>query len=185
MPSEIYSLNPIALYEQMASEDSFAYCPFAYTYSNYSRIGFAAKPIRFSNPVTLGRDKSMRTVLGGTGIAISSECKDTALALQYSRFVASESCQRTIYGQSGGQPARKSAWNDPVLNQITDSFFLRTDDSIERAYVRPRYRGYVVLQERAGQVIAEYCKRHGNTRGALEQIDVLYRLTLGREKQHV
>ena len=185
MPDEIYGLNPIALYERMTSDDSFAYCPFAYTYSNYSRIGFAAKPIRFSNPVALDRDKSMRTVLGGTGIAISSECEDTTLALQYSQFVASESCQCTIYGQSGGQPARKSAWNDPVLNQITDNFFLRTSGSIERAYVRPRYRGYVVLQERAGQVIADYCKHHGNTRGALEQIDVLYRSTLGREKQHV
>lgn len=36
MPSDIYSMNPINIYEAMASGDDFAYCPFAYTYSNYS-----------------------------------------------------------------------------------------------------------------------------------------------------
>src|SRR6185437_4618091 len=67
MPNEIYRMNPIAIYERMSSEDSFAYCPFAYTYSNYSRKGFGAKPIRFTNPVSLEKDLPMRTVLGGTG----------------------------------------------------------------------------------------------------------------------
>lgn len=178
MPDEIYQMNPIAVYERMSGGDSFAYCPFAYTYSNYSRNGFGAKQVRFSNPVALGEGLPMRTVLGGTGIAISAKCKESALALDYSLFVAGQSCQSTLYGICGGQPARHSAWHDPLLNRITDDFFSRTATSIETAYVRPRYKGYVGLQERAGEIIAQHCRQHGQTRKALEEIDALYRSSL-------
>jgi len=184
MPDDIYALNPIALYELMTSGDNVAYCPFAYTYSNYSRDGFAAKHLRFSNPVSMDADTPMRTVLGGTGIAISARCKQPGLAIEYSLFVTGPVCQRTLYGICGGQPARQSAWDDPLLNQLTDQFFLRTSRSIHTAYVRPRYPGYVCLQERAGQVIAEYCKRHGNAQTVLQQISDLYRLSLGQGNQN-
>jgi multiple sugar transport system substrate-binding protein len=184
MPDEIYHLNPIALYEKMSSEDSFAYCPFAYTYSNYSRKGFGAKHLRFSNPVALEEHLPMRTVLGGTGIAISKRCDPIALALEYSLYVAGRSCQSALYGICGGQPASHSAWRDPLLNQLTDHFFARTSASIETAYIRPRYPGYVNLQERAGKAVAEYCKQHGNTYQLLERIDTLYRSSLKEGMPH-
>lgn len=184
MPDEIYRMNPIVLYERMSSEDSFAYCPFAYTYSNYSREGFSAKLLRFSNPVSLDEETPIRTVLGGTGIAISSGCKDTALALEYSMFVAGRTCQRTIYGICGGQPARRSAWQDPLLNRISDDFFSRTAASLETAYVRPRYRGYVGLQERAGEAIVQYCRHHGDAKQTLEQVNSLYRASQEEGTQH-
>lgn len=185
MPDEIYRTNPIALYERMSSEETIAYCPFAYTYSNYSRKGFGANHVRFSNPVAMDSSTPMRTVLGGTGIAISASCKETALAQEYSLFVAGGTCQRTLYGICGGQPARRSAWQDSLLNQMTDEFFLRTAASIETAYVRPRYRCYVGLQERAGEAIVEYSRDHGNTQKALEQIDALYRASQSEGIPHV
>jgi len=185
MPEEIYRMNPICLYERMADDDTIAYCPFAFTYSNYSRRGFGAKHVRFSNPVALDEDTPMRTVLGGTGIAISAGSKDTTIALEYSLFVAGRISQSTLYGICGGQPARRSAWHDSLLNQITDGFFSRTAASIETAHVRPRYPGYVGLQERAGETIAEYSKHHGNSRKALEEIDALYRASLREGIQHV
>jgi len=178
MPAEIYTMNPIAVYERMSSGDDFAYCPFAYTYSNYCRNGFSAKPIRFTNPVDLEPGLPIRTVLGGTGIAISSRCDELSVALEYSLFVAGRSCQSTIYGISGGQPARRSAWLDPLLNQISDDFFRRTSTSIQTAYVRPRYPGYVSLQESAGEAIAQCCQHGGNIRELLAEIDRLYRATL-------
>lgn len=185
MPGDIYHTNPIALYERMAAEDSIAYCPFAYTYSNYSRDGFGANHIRFSNAVALDESTPMRTILGGTGIAISASCQNASLALEYSLYISGSMCQRTSYGICGGQPARRSAWHDAQLNQITDDFFLRTAASIETAYVRPRYRGYVGLQERGGSVVAEYCKRRGSPRQALERIDALYRASLSGDTHHV
>jgi multiple sugar transport system substrate-binding protein len=184
MPDEVYGMNPIALYERMTNEDSIAYCPFAYTYSNYSRDGFGKRRLRFSNPVALDHTTPMRTVLGGTGIAISAGCKDIPLALEYSLFVAGRSCQRTLYGMCGGQPARRSAWHDTLLNQITDDFFSQTFASIETAYVRPRYHGYVGLQEGGGEAIGEYCKHRRNARQTLDQIDYLYRASLKGDTPH-
>jgi len=184
MPDEIYRMNPIALYERMSEVDSIAYCPFAYTYSNYSRSGFGTKRVRFSNPVALEKGLPIRTVLGGTGIAISSGCKEMGLALEYSLYVAGRECQSTLYGMSGGQPVRRSAWHDPVLNQIADNFFSRTAASLETAYVRPRYPGYVVLQEHGGEAIVEYLRQHGSTRKALDRMDSLYRASLGKGILH-
>lgn len=178
LPAEIYSLNPIAIYERMSSGDEFAYCPFAYTYSNYSRNGFATNSLRFSNPVDLEPGLPIRTVLGGTGIAISSISSEPAAALQYSLFITGRSCQSTIYGVSGGQPARRSAWQDPLLNQISDDFFRRTSASIDNAYVRPRYPGYVSLQESAGEAIAHAFQHRGNLHQLLDKINTLYRATL-------
>jgi multiple sugar transport system substrate-binding protein len=185
MPDEVYGMNPIAMYERMTNEDSIAYCPFAYTYSNYSRNGFGRRPLRFSNPVALDHTTPMRTVLGGAGIAISARSKDIPLALEYSLFVAGRTSQRTLYGVCGGQPARRSAWHDTLLNQIANDFFSQTAASIETAYIRPRYRGYLSLQQSGGEVIGEYCKRRGNARKTLDQIDVLYRASLKDGALHV
>jgi multiple sugar transport system substrate-binding protein len=178
MPDEIYSMNPIALYERMAREDTIAYCPFAYTYSNYSRRGFGERPVRFADPVKLSDGRPIRTVLGGTGLAISAKCANRALALEYSLFVSGRTCQQTLYGVCGGQPARRSAWQDERLNALTDDFFRRTAKSLETAYVRPRYRGYVSLQESGGGLIAEFCRQHADPRRTLDRLDSLYRATL-------
>jgi len=184
MPSVIYDWNPIALYEQMASTDEFAYCPFAYSYNNYSRVGFAERTLRFSLPVTLSDGAAMQTVLGGTGLAISTSCRMPDRALEYSLYVAGTTCQSTLYGLSGGQPARRIAWENPILNQLTDGFFKRTLPGIETAYVRPRYRGYIALQEQAGIPIVKYLRDGGHAAQALDKIDSLFRNSLIRKVPH-
>jgi multiple sugar transport system substrate-binding protein len=175
MPSEIYEWNPIALYERMSSTDEFAYCPFAYTYSNYARAGFAPRRIRFGLPVNLADGTRMRTVLGGTGIAISTSCAHAEAALEYGLYVAGKNCQKTLYGVCGGQPARRSAWEDNDLNNLTDGFFRRTLPSIEAAYIRPRFPGYTRLQARAGLPIADYLRFGGNANQTLDLVDDFYR----------
>jgi multiple sugar transport system substrate-binding protein len=178
MPSEIYEWNPIAIYEQMSSADAFAYCPFAYTYSNYSRAGFAARHIRFGSPVTTTDGAQLRTVLGGTGLAISGSCREVSIALEYSLYVAGRTCQSALYGICGGQPARRSAWQNETLNSLTDGFFERTLPSMESACVRPRYSGYIALQERAGVPIGDYLRVGGKPEQRLDEIDALYRASL-------
>ena len=178
MPDTICHDNPIALYEAMASGDQVAYCPFAYTYSNYSRRGFARHPLRFSVPVRLDGDRPMRTVLGGTGIAISSHCRIPDQALAYCLFVADPTCQSALYGLAGGQPASLTAWNDPTLNLVTDRFFERTLPSLETAHVRPQYEGYIRLQEQAGVPILSFFRGELSASHALDQIDRFYRESL-------
>jgi multiple sugar transport system substrate-binding protein len=178
MPAEIYEWNPIALYERIPSTDEFAYCPFAYTYSNYARAGFAPTPLRFALSPTLWNGSHLRTVLGGTGLAISTSSTHKEVALEYSLYVAGHVCQSTLYGVCGGQPARRSAWMDEELNRLTDGFFQQTLPSIEAAYVRPRYPGYAGLQEKAGVPLADYLQNGGNASETLDCVDALYRASL-------
>jgi multiple sugar transport system substrate-binding protein len=178
MPETIYAMNPIAVYETMASTDDFAYCPFAYTYSNYSRPGFAANPLLFANPVSLQDGSPMRTVLGGTGIAVSAGCTSAKVAIEFCAFVAGRDCQTHLYGVCGGQPASSSAWHDPLLNRISNNFFERTLESIQAACVRPRYAGYIALQRSAGIPISEYLQRKTTAAHVLECLDTIYRESL-------
>ena len=175
MPAEIYEWNPIAVYENMSARDSYAFCPFAFSYSNYSRAGFARNLILFSNPVPLGRGRPFRSVLGGTGIAISALCKSVEVAVDYLSQLTCEVWQRTLYGLSGGQPARRSSWKDEALNQVSNGFFERTLDSIETAYVRPRYPGYVTFQAKAGAPIVRYLQGNGTPAATLDRLNEIYR----------
>jgi multiple sugar transport system substrate-binding protein len=175
MPEAIYSMNPIALYEAMASGNEFAYCPCAYTYSNYSRPGFAENTLLFANPVWLSDERPFHTILGGTGIAVSAKCLDTSAAIEFCLFLGGSNCQAHLYGICGGQPASSSAWRDPLLNKISGGFFERTISSIETAIMRPRYPGYIALQGAAGMPIADYLRGKSTLRDVLEQLDRLYK----------
>jgi multiple sugar transport system substrate-binding protein len=178
MPATIYDMNPISLYEAIAASDEFAYCPFAYTYSNYSRSGFAPNPLLFANPVPLKDGTPLRTVLGGTGIAVSAECAYQETAIAFCLFVAGRDCQSHLYGMCGGQPASRTAWQNPLLNRISGNFFERTLVSIESAYVRPRYPGYIALQRSAGAPIADFLRGKATVTQTLKSVDHLYRQSL-------
>lgn len=178
MPEAIYSMNPIDIYETMSLQDEFAYCPSAYTYSNYSRPGFAPHALLFANPVSLREGMPLRTILGGTGIAISAHCQHADVATEFCAYVAGSDCQTRLYGICGGQPASKTAWHDPLLNSISNSFFERTRPSIETAIVRPRYAGYIALQAAAGEIIAAYFHGELSMDRAVDQIEDLYRRSL-------
>ena len=175
MPDVVYDLNPISLYECLAVSDHYAYCPFAFSYSNYARAGFADNPILFSNPVRLGNGQPIRTVLGGTGMAISAQCKSVEIAVEYLTQVAGAEWQRTVYVLSGGQPARRSAWKDKMSNLVTHGFFEQTLNTVETAYVRPRYSGYVEFQAMAGVPIVEHLRIGGSSAEVVEELNELHR----------
>ena len=122
----------------------------------------------------------MRTVLGGTGIAISAQSKKIDLAVEFSLFVTGRSCQTSLYGVCGGQPARHSAWRDPLLNQLSNQFFANTLASLETAYVRPRYPGYIALQRNAGLHIIDFLRGGMAADRALDRMEQLYRQSLAQ-----
>jgi multiple sugar transport system substrate-binding protein len=174
MPAAIYEWNPIAVYETLAAGNDYTYCPFAYCYSNYARPGFAPHIVRFANTVTVGEGKPVRTVLGGTGLAISAQCSNVGQALDYLMYVAGEECQRTLYGLSGGQPAHRQAWLDETLNRVTNGFFHDTLACLDAAIMRPRYDGYIGLQGQAGHPIVNFLRSGGSAQAVLAAVDRLY-----------
>jgi multiple sugar transport system substrate-binding protein len=169
--------NPIATYEALVGGDELVYCPFAYGYSNYARAEYTARPLRFGGLVRLN-GRPLRSTLGGTGLAISARCRDMGPALEYAQFVTSPNCQRGMYATSGGQPGHRQAWLDPALNQACGNFFLDTLPTLDAAYLRPRYLGYIPFQDHAGPIVQRYLRDGGDARAALAEIDGLYRLSV-------
>lgn len=176
-PPEIFGLNPIAIYEAMCSADAIAYCPFAYGYSNYARRGYAPRVLEFGDVPPTGTLAHGRTTLGGAGLAIFSSSRNQQAALDYARYVASPECQRTLYVESGGQPAHRAAWQDEEANRLAGSYFRQTLPTLDRAYLRPRYDGYVEFQDAAGPLVQEYLRAGGDPGTVLSRLEEIFHLT--------
>lgn len=170
---ENLSRNPIATYEEMASGASIAYCPFAYGYANYARRGYAPHALRFGGLVAFD-GQPLRSTLGGTGLAISARSENREAALEYAQWIASPQCQRSLYVESGGQPGHRAAWTDESANRLTGDFFRDTLSTLDAAYLRPRYDGYLPFQDEAGPVVHRYYA-HGDARACLDELNALYR----------
>lgn len=181
MPREIFELNPILVAERMTTTDDFAWNAFAYTYNNYARPGFARRPLRFGNLLSLeAGGPRLRSVLGGTGIAISVHCKNVAAALDYALFIAMGMTQRGIYVQAGGQPSHRAAWEDKLSDELCGGFFSDARTAQTEAFIRPRYSGYVGLQTVGGAALQE-CLRDGQSCAAtVDKLDLLYRVSQSR-----
>lgn len=174
-PPECLERSPIATYEAMASGEQAVYCPFAYGYSNYARPGYAQNRLRFGGLVTFSVERRFRSTLGGAGLAISHRCQHVAAALEYAQYVASPDCQRRLYFTSGGQPGHRTAWLDPTVNAACGDFFQDTLPTLDAAYLRPRYDGYLDFQDRAGLVVHRYLREGGDPRAALNAMELLHR----------
>lgn len=169
--------NPIRTYEAMTATNEICYCPFAFGYVNYARADFTAKPLRFGGLVEFNGQR-LRSTLGGTGLAVSRACQDRELALDYARFVADPEVQRGMYVLAGGQPGHRAAWSDPEANRLSRGFFADTLPTLDEAWLRPRYSGYIPFQDRAGEIVHRYLKEGGDTRAAVAAIDHAYRESL-------
>lgn len=176
MPREIFNWNPIQVAERMTATDDFAWNAFAYTYNNYARLGFARTRLHFGNLISLEPNGlRLRSVLGGSGVALSTQCRSPEIALDYASFIAGANTQRTLYVNAGGQPAHSSAWNDPSTDALCGGFFSGTKTTQEEAFVRPRYSGYVPLQTTGGTALQEALRDGRSGEAVLDKLDELYR----------
>jgi multiple sugar transport system substrate-binding protein len=178
VPPRFFDLNPIATLEVLSRENTFAYCPFTYGYSNYARPGYGPHLIRFGEVISVAPLVPSSTMLGGTGLAISATTRFASIAAEYAMFVVAPKTQRGLYFQSGGQPGLRSAWTDLSVNMASSNFFLDTLSQVSRAFVRPRYPGYLSFQDRAGVPIHSYLRDGGGARGVLEELNGMYRASL-------
>jgi multiple sugar transport system substrate-binding protein len=176
MPREIFEWNPIQVAERMTTTDYFAWNAFAYTYNNYARDSFARVRLRFGNLISIeSKGPPLRSVLGGTGIAISSNCSKVEAALDYACFIAAGTTQRTLYVNAGGQPSHRAAWGDLTADLLCGGFFSGTRNTQEEAFVRPSYSGYVPLQTNGGNALQETLRDGRDARQVIEKLDALYR----------
>jgi multiple sugar transport system substrate-binding protein len=167
--------NPIAVWERISTSDDIAYCPLAFGYSNYARKGYRPSVLSFTNIPSSGALGCAGATLGGAGLAVSRRCSDIESAVQYAMWVAGADCQRTLYVQSGGQPANRRAWIDPGANALTNGFFQSTLSTLEKAFLRPRFAGFPEFQNAACDVVWKFLKHNESSAATLNTLDGLYR----------
>lgn len=176
LPAETWTRNPIRVWDTLAAADPKgpAYCPFAYGYSNYARAGYAPHVLRFGGMVSF-RGRALRPTLGGTGLAISTRCAHVEVALNYAAQVAGANWQRQLYFESGGQPAHRAAWLDAEVNRRSNDFFADTLATMENSWTRPRYSGYLHLQDHGGDIVRDFLLGESERAAALTDLEKLYR----------
>jgi multiple sugar transport system substrate-binding protein len=169
------SHNPPRMLDLMSATDEIAYVPLLFGYSNYARPGYRPNLIRFSGVPTIDGAESRGGILGGAGLAISSHTKHPDAAAAYAAYVASPEVQKGVYFAGGGQPGHRAAWLDDAVNAASSNFFIDTLDSLDRAYLRPRYNGFMAVQERSAELIHDWLMTGGSEDTLLDQLDNLYR----------
>ena len=160
LPKECLQMDPIQTCEYMSENNDIFYCPYIYGFSNYSRNGFKKNVLLFSNVMDLEGNGPIGTQLGGTGIAVSNASSFKKEAFKYAFWVASAECQKDIYYKNGGQPGNAIAWEDKIINEETNNFFYNTRATLEGAWVRPKYNGYMKFQDLSGDIINDFLKNN-------------------------
>jgi len=178
------NLNPPETLDRMAGSDEIVYAPLIFGYSNYARPGYARHLVRFTNiPLATDGGRPRGALLGGAGLALSASCRDIPRACAYAEWVASADCQRTLYVETGGQPGNRVAWTDTAVNAATSNFFRDTLETLDLSYLRPRYPGFAVFQDEAGQALNEWLRGTGTADNLLEHLDELYIENHARERE--
>ena len=141
--------NPPQVYDFMTAGSEAVYCPYGFGYSNYSRVGNSVR-LKFTNAPAAGPHGCAGTMLGGTGVAVSKFSEHPSEGIAYAKWLVSPEHQRGTYFREGGQPASLEAWTEPSVNAATDNFFSGTLQTLQTAYLRPRFNGFVRFFEAAG-----------------------------------
>ncbi len=169
------SLDPIGVLDWMGrTADGPAYSPFGYGYTNYSRDGYCRFPLTFADAPSFGDNGPGGTVIGGTGIAVSSASRHRDIAAEYAFWIAGADCQSGLFFTAGGQPGNAVAWDDDACNAASRNFFRNTRQTMETAWLRPRYDGYMALQDRAGDIIHRCLGNEIDIETALDRLQQAY-----------
>lgn len=173
LPAQCLSMDPIQALDQMSLDNEKIYSPMLYGYVNYSRKGFRKNRIQFDDMPSFNdniKNNCKGSQIGGTGLAISAFTKHKEYALDYAFWVASSECQSSIFYFSGGQPGHIDSWKNQLINEDSLNFFQSTFNTMEQAWLRPRYNGYMYFQDIGGTIINEYLKSNNSPETVIDQL---------------
>lgn len=152
-PPESLRWSSIDIHEQMVARDDIVYAPLVYGYATYgepdnvNRLGFAAFA-GIAVPYDAG------TAIGGTAMGISRHSVQQDAALAFASYMASDVVQANLVAEHHGQPGGHCGWTDADMDAHYNGFFSSVISTVEGAWIRPRYEGYVEFQRLGGEAIA-------------------------------
>lgn len=179
-----YTMDPIAVFEQMAQTDSPIDCvPLIYGYVSYAWEGFRPARLRFAEMPSFAGYGPVGSALGGTGIAVSCYGRHQAEAAAFAVWVASGDVQRGLYAQAGGQPAHAKAWDDALVNAAAGGFYRDTRATLDHAWVRPRHDGYMAFQHAASVRLSDGLLAGSEAAQSIVlDLNEMYRASLGQAR---
>jgi len=145
-----------------------------YGYTNYSRNGYCRFPLHFTDAPGVHGDDPSGTVLGGTGIAVSAASAHREIAADYALWIAGADCQKGLFFEAGGQPGNAVAWEDAGCNAATCDFFRATRRTLDTAWLRPRYDGYMGFQDRGGDIVHAFLRVDAGASATLDALQAAY-----------
>jgi multiple sugar transport system substrate-binding protein len=172
-PANVLDWSSIDLHEEMLRAEDLAYCPVVYCYATYAEADHE-HPLRFHDLPGLGHASPAGSAIGGTGLGVSASCRFPEAALAYARFLLDSETQRT-FAAHHGQPARIEAWDDPMIDRRFGGAFSATRRSIETAWIRPRYAGYLKVQALGGELVEAHLRGALDERALFDRLDDLHR----------
>lgn len=177
--SDCLGMDPIDVYETMSGGRAApSYCPHAYGFINYAVKGFRSHSLIFTDVPDIAGGGVSGTVLGGTGLAVSAFSANRDIAADYAMWVAGAECQSSLWVNSGGQPGNRKAWSSNECNGACGGFMSGTLATLEAAWVRPRYAGYLAFQSQASAAIADFLEGRMSGKGSVAEIQRLYKNSL-------
>ncbi len=169
-PAQALDWNSIALHDAMVARDDLVYCPAVYCYATYAEAD-NRRPLAFANLPGLVHSSPSGSTIGGAGIGVSARTMHGEAAIAYVRYLLDVAVQRE-FARHHGQPARIEAWRDQSLDRRFGGCFGNTLATMEQAWIRPRYAGYLRFQAAAGDLI------EAHLRGAIGETALLDRLAI-------
>lgn len=180
-PISVRTFNPIGILGHMAKADDVALCPLIYGYVNYSTPTEGHR-ISFHNAPRAAAEGRPGSTLGGTGIGISRRCRITPeLKSHLTWLMGAEAQIRFIPGHEG-QPSRREAWHDAGVNRAWGDFYQNTADTLENAYVRPRFNGYIRFQTEASALLRHAFDERRDAAQMVRLLNANYRSYLERSQ---
>ncbi|WP_233189198.1 ABC transporter substrate-binding protein, partial [Subtercola sp. Z020] len=153
VPADNAGFNPIQVAEGLVGgDDRHVYSPLAFGYTNYSRAGFRPHRLAYTD-MPAGPLGHAGSLLGGAGIAVSAFSPHRQEATDFAFWLDSPEVQKGVYFDGGGQPGHPEAWNDDRTNALTLDFFRNTRATLDGAYVRPRFAGFIELQDEGSPLV--------------------------------
>jgi len=176
-PRQCLDWNSIELHDAMVARDDLLFCPAVYCYATYAEAD-QRRPLRFHDmPGPRGYHGS---TIGGTGLGISAQCQRPEAAKAYVRFAASLPAQ-FAFAHHHGQPALRGIWDNEQINQHYGGCYRATHNTMEKSWIRPRYRGYLDFQAKAGNLIEQHLRGSIPEASLLDCLAKLHSLASGSE----
>ncbi len=169
--------NPIGVLEAMAAGDAAACCPLVYGYVTYSKPGRRPHRLTARDAPAWQPGGRPGSVLGGTGVAVSRRLGGEAIpvAKAHVRRLLAAPVQADLVPRAGGQPALRMAWDSDAVNSACGGFYRHTRGTLDRAWVRPRFPGWIAFQDQGSAVIRGGLRRGNASIRILHQLQLTFR----------